>query len=506
MKALVCSLLLCITTHPLFAEALDHWGESPRPLGSGAPISIAYGNGLFVASGQQGTILTSSNGVDWARQNSTITNDISRVKFVNDRFFAFSVDASVRPPSPLTLTSSDGTNWSPLTATIGTTTNLALLKDVTFGNGAYFGIHFATGPVGPGAIGPVIVTSPDLVHWTQVGTAIFDDIAFGGGVFVGRVDQPGPNIPILSFSTDAQSWMKTGAPITLTQFDSEITYQNGLFFTYRIDLTSSTGCISCPEANDRFILYFSPDGMNWTNGFNFGDANFTPLKNAAGGGYDVVPAGGSVFYTTNLVDTGRVITTNWTQVSLNISAAETGYSDVAFGNNIFVTVSFGKIFVSNPVSGVAPLRLIAQPQPQAVTAGGTVSLSVLVQGSDPITYQWRRNATNIAGATSRVLTLTNITVDLAGEYDVVVTSPSGTLTSAKATVTVQFADVHFYAGVTLRGNPGDKFLLEYQDQLDPSDSWHAAANVTLTNQQSIWFDADSVAHPNRFYRATFLGP
>jgi hypothetical protein len=245
---------------------------------------------------------------------------------------------------------------------------------------------------------------------------------------------------------------------------------------------------------------------------------------AVGGNFYVVPAGSSIFYCTNLVEapvvdsgdifhTGMFVNTNWTKTDFAISNPETGSSDVVFGNaraldvtvGVFVAVTFGKIFVSNPVIGTTPLRFVAQPQTQTVNAGRPISLSVVVQASDPVTYQWRRNGTNIVDATDRVLTLTNATPELAGEYDVVVTSGSGTATSDKATVTVLFAQVHFYAGVTVSGNPGDKFLVEYQDQL-VSTQWQSGAEITLTNQQSIWFDADSLAHPNRFYRATFQGP
>jgi len=476
------------------ARALDTWVEAPRPTGSGAPISVTFGKGMFVAGGLQGSLLTSTNGVDWAKQDSTITTDINRVKFVNDRFFAFSNHKS--PPfDGVTLVSSEGVEWTALTSSV--------LADITYGNGAYFAVHFAPGPIDPGGFGSVILTSLDLTQWTPVGNAVFDDIGFGGGIFVARVDNPGSNIPLLSYSTDAKNWTKTGASSTLNQFDSEITYQNGVFSTFKIGLASPTGCIACPEAFEGYALYVSNNGRTWFNGF-YVKSNFTPLKMAVGGNFYVVPAGKSIFYSSKLADTGTTLTTNWTRKDFAISKPETGVSDVVFGNDMFVAVTFGKIFVSNPVIGAPPFRFVEQPQPQTANAGGTVSLSVVVQGSDPITYQWRRSGTNIAGATARIFTLANLAPELAGEYDVVVTNPSGTATSEKAIVTVLFAYVHFYAGVSLSGNPGDKFLLEYQDQLE-SAQWQAAGNVTLTNDQSVWFDADSLAHPKRFYRATYQG-
>jgi hypothetical protein len=503
MKRLM-ALLVCFSISSTWCgEALDQWGESARPAGAGAPISVTFGDGIFVAAGKQGTILTSSNGVDWAGRDSTITTDITRVKFVNNKFFAFSVNSDPRNFSSVTLVSSDGVEWDRVSDSItGQTTDRLALADITYASGLYYGARLWVGPFPPGGL---VFTSPDLVQWSPLGNAVLNDLTFGGGVFVGRYSNGHIYSPVLSYSDDARNW--TTVPDSYsTPYDGEITYQEGSFYTVRLYQIWPGGFPQVGVPVDGFILSASHDGKTWDKLFNLAGGNFTPLKAGVAGGFFVFPAGASLYYTTNAVSQAYAPTTNWTRVDFNISNPETGNSDVAFGNNVFVDVSFGKIFVSNPISGIAPLRLLAQPQAQSVNVGGTVSFSVLAQGSDPISYQWRLNGTNIAAATNRLLTITNITVDQAGEYDVVVTSPGGTVTSDKAVVKVQFADVHFYAGVTLRGNPSDKFLLEYQDQLEPSDQWHDVANVTLTNQQSIWFDADSVAHPNRFYRATFLGP
>ena len=121
-------------------------------------------------------------------------------------------------------------------------------------------------------------------------------------------------------------------------------------------------------------------------------------------------------------------------------------------------------------------------------------------------YQWRKDGTNIAGATNSTLTLRDVTIASTGEYDVEVTNPAGTVLSDKATLRVSFADIKRYSGVTLRGNIGDKFLIEFQDDLDQSDVWTTATNITLAAPEFIWIDFESAEKANRFYRATYQRP
>src|SRR5690606_25281508 len=111
----------------------------------------------------------------------------------------------------------------------------------------------------------------------------------------------------------------------------------------------------------------------------------------------------------------------------------------------------------------------------------------------------------ISGATNQVLLLSDVDFDTAGEYDVIVTNSEGAVTSQTAAVTIHFGDVHSYAGITLRGRPGDQFRLEYQDALDSSGEWHELTEITLTEAVQIWIDYDSPNEAKRFYRATFLG-
>ena len=75
-----------------------------------------------------------------------------------------------------------------------------------------------------------------------------------------------------------------------------------------------------------------------------------------------------------------------------------------------------------------------QPQASTVCAGRTAILSVVATGA--ISYQWRRNGTNISGETNASLSVSNVTAANAGPYDVLVNSKCGSITSQAASFTI----------------------------------------------------------------------
>jgi hypothetical protein len=72
---------------------------------------------------------------------------------------------------------------------------------------------------------------------------------------------------------------------------------------------------------------------------------------------------------------------------------------------------------------------------QSVCAGSNVTFTVTASGT-ALTYQWRKNTTNIPGATSSSYTINNVAAGDAGNYDVVVSGTCGTVTSATAVLSV----------------------------------------------------------------------
>ena len=89
---------------------------------------------------------------------------------------------------------------------------------------------------------------------------------------------------------------------------------------------------------------------------------------------------------------------------------------------------------------VAP-SITTQPQSLSVTTGLSASFSVSVSGSSPLSYQWIKDGSAIAGATSTTYTLSNVTSSNAGNYVVVVSNPAGSAPSNPALLTVTAASV-----------------------------------------------------------------
>ncbi len=89
--------------------------------------------------------------------------------------------------------------------------------------------------------------------------------------------------------------------------------------------------------------------------------------------------------------------------------------------------------------GVAP-SITANPSNQSVIVGQTATFTVGASGTAPLTYQWQKNATNIAGANAATYTTPATVIgDNGSTYRCVVTNSVNTATSTAATLTVTSA-------------------------------------------------------------------
>lgn len=91
--------------------------------------------------------------------------------------------------------------------------------------------------------------------------------------------------------------------------------------------------------------------------------------------------------------------------------------------------------ISTAIGAIAP-SITAQPQSVTVSPGANVPLSVSSTGTLPITYQWKRNGTDVPGAVAATLSLNDIQPANAGDYTVVLNNAGGAVTSSVARVDV----------------------------------------------------------------------
>jgi len=153
--------------------------------------------------------------------------------------------------------------------------------------------------------------------------------------------------------------------------------------------------------------------------------------------------------------------------------------------------------VTGGSTGTAP-SITAQPASTSVTAGGSASFSVAATGSPAPAYQWQKGGTDITGATSATLSLTNVQNTDAGTYDVVVSNSSGSVTSASATLTVNAvatapAITSQPAAMTVTAGGSASFTVTATGSPAPTYQWQkggaaiggaSSASLSLTNVQS----------------------
>ena len=236
---------------------------------------------------------------------------------------------------------------------------------------------------------------------------------------------PGDSSSSLAFSAGV-------GPITYN-FASEINNQDGAvgYFT-----SSSTGGNSLLWFFDQPVtnVYFSVD---WT----------LTYENLSGKGFGIFSASVNVegfgdipIYPTSGSDTTIYQGAYHGTVS---GVARDSRLAISYGTSFYQgQSSFGDGKVSLGISILAdgiPLpqpRITAQPVGGNFPTGGTAQLGLTVTGAAPLSYQWWKNGQPLIGQTDTNLVLGSLSLANSGDYQVVITNPSGAITSAVAHVSI----------------------------------------------------------------------
>ena len=158
-------------------------------------------------------------------------------------------------------------------------------------------------------------------------------------------------------------------------------------------------------------------------------------------------------------------------------------------------------------AALQPPAITSQPDSQTVSAGSNVTFTVGASGSNPLGYQWRFNGTNLAGATTLSLSLTNVQTASAGAYDVVISNAAGLAASAPATLAVSLPEVRFLSVAMLANGqvqllfsavPGQDYVIQASTNLT---DWIPISVLTASNGPLPFLDPDAASFACRFYRA-----
>ena len=130
----------------------------------------------------------------------------------------------------------------------------------------------------------------------------------------------------------------------------------------------------------------------------------------------------------------------YVKVTSDVFTAEAGSLQLSFiksnpqGGDTTALIDY--ICVLEVPSGTPP-TITGQPQDVFAIAGSSATFTVTAFGSQPFTYQWRKDGTPIHGATGRTFTINPVSGGDEGLYSVVVDNGSGTpATSRDARLTV----------------------------------------------------------------------
>jgi hypothetical protein len=181
-----------------------------------------------------------------------------------------------------------------------------------------------------------------------------------------------------------------------------------------------------------------------------------------------------------------------------VSAAPTNLGSYA----VIVSNAFGAV-TSTPalLSFGTPPLIVIQPTNQFSPQGGNVQFSVTASGTPPLSYQWKKDAKLIAGATSTVLLLKNVQTTNAGTYTASVSNSAGDSTSQPAIL-----EVHPLTSISVSSNlltisiptsTNHTYLLSYKTNLLEPIWTLLQTNAGTGNPIII---QESTQGPSRFYK------
>ena len=437
-------------------SALDHWQTQHSLPFANDLLTVTFGNGRFAGGGTGGRLVASTNAADWNvdAASAGFVGSLDGITYADGLFVGVSsIGGAVR--------STDGISWQ-------------------VGPGSGYGITYGYGRfVSVGRSGGTY-TSTNATNWVADGTrtnAHIYGVAYGGGTFV-AVGLGGG----IWLSTNGMNWKASPSPTNQSLFG--ITFSQGQFVAVGTNgaVQTSTNGIdwsirasgtthwlrAVTYADHLFVavgnngtIITSPDAVNWdlrqsdtTNHLSgvtyghgvvvvfgargtvlvsdplyFGAPSIVSqpppgvtLLTGASTSLDVAVFGTGPRYFQWLKDDVPISGASNEVLNLsNLEESDSGRYTVSVSNRFGSSLSDATVlFVASRVGIVQP------PLSQSVVRGGNVTISVLVTGTPPYSFEWRHGptvlASNVVFEPFSVLTLTNI--QASGAYQVRVRNPA----------------------------------------------------------------------------------
>jgi len=430
--------------------------------------AVTYGQGRFVAVGANGTIFSSTNGMNWVdRTTGSTTVQLQGVTYGNGAFVAVGTSGAARY-------STDGENW--ISASTGVT-----LKSVTCAKGLfvavgdsgairtsvngtnwinrtisseflnavqYAGDRFVAvgAPAGSGE-GAVVLHSTNGTNWTReisnIPTTLWTAVAAAGqyvaassseGIIVSAPYQSAPQPAITGQPAPAGQTVNAGTTVsyTVTATGTNLQYRwlnNGVPMSDGPGVSGSgtatltlTG-VDVLDASVYHVSVWNDDGSALSQPVSLGVSGppiitLHPVSVTVNNNQNAQFTMGAVgpapltyqwrFNGQPIVDGGKFSGATTSQLFVSNAV---GTNEGVF--TVVVSNAFGASAPSNPAQLLVNRSptITQPPVSQAVYQGQTLTLSVVADGTQPLTYQWKRDGTNlvnggrISGANTATLTI-----------------------------------------------------------------------------------------------------
>src|SRR5581483_1504343 len=401
--------------------------------------AIAYGNKQFVAAGNENylnnagqgpaILVTSPDGIHWVGFQQALAGYMNGVAFGNGVFVAMGFDGT----NNFSYTSADGTNWSVHLAAPAYIANGVRIgvESVAFGNGLFTALLYKDR----------VLTSPDGIVWTSHTTGTLhwmNGIGYGQGKFVicgdygdsaifsssnGISWTPSHASPIPTIhnglpyrasaygngafvvvgsnsmidSTNALDWLECFTPFAGNTIEFYgVTYANGLFVAVGGPLTgggppsilTSGSFIALSSGNSAtaanlaaiaatahgsFLavgslgeILASTNGLIWKHVVSQATGQLTGVASAPGDQNVIVGENGTILFSTDGL--------TWNPV---VSGTTSSLSGVAAGNGVFVAVGQGGLVLSSTNGTDWSRRLLSRTNDLAGVAFGNGTFATL---------------------------------------------------------------------------------------------------------------------------------
>jgi len=223
------------------------WTARTSNFGTSNINAVAYGAGIFVAVGAGGRITTSTDGTTWTAQVSNTTTALNDVRFVNSRFMASNLGGSVLAVS------TNGTTW-----TVTNSSFTAGYGAITYVGSTYYNYNSAT-----------FSASTDGITWGSQSNFVSQVGTKGNGLFVVS------NAKDINVSNDGIYWI-IGYSGFANHSYSAMTY----------DATHKYLAVS--QYSTQYYVYGSTNGITWTTRYSNASVSIGPARGIASNGTTAV--------------------------------------------------------------------------------------------------------------------------------------------------------------------------------------------------------------------------